>query len=916
MKTSVRRAVLIAVLLGTLLPALGIGLYLVRIEYVHKLESDVQTILNHEADVVALGVRESLWALDSESASALVDAVMQDSALISVEVLDPNLGRFVYREFPERRTGTVHELERAVMHRDEAIGRVHVVLSDGTLRAALLEQLTRFSSLLALQLLVSVVLILFVLQRRIGRPLEKLGAEAVTLARGELDRPIVALRNDEIGDVEAQLEVTRQALRKLIHTLEQKNETLETDLEERMRVETTLRDREQRLSALVDQSPLAVIEFDLDWHVLEWNAAAQHMFGWYQDEIIGQHASKLHGDDAKDNSLALLGKAGQEDPHHTLTVKQECVRVDGRAITCHWYYSLIRDASGAPQRIVALVEDITARQRSDDEIRRLATVVRLTSNLIALTDDSGTIEWANKAFLGRFDSFATPVLQRKLGDVLLLAETDGTPSGLITTSIAEGRQLSGTEAPCLGAHGTPLWAAIELQAIRDDDDNIIQWAALLTDVTDRRQTADALRHSELKFFSIFQHSPIPICVIRRLDGICLDVNPGFVSNFGFARESMVGHPFASSPIYADPADQIALHGLISQGEAVSGAELRLRNAAGAIRDCQIHLRPVTMDETPCLLIAAVDVTSLFEARREIEELNQSLEKRVADRTRDLAASNAELEATLDKLKHTLDELVRSEKLAALGSLVAGIAHELNTPIGNSLMVASTLHDVNQQFQEQIRTGLRRSALEGYVSETESAADILVRNLQRAAELISSFKQVAVDQTSSQRRQFDLAEVVNEIVVTMQPVLRKSHHRVLIEIPPGLQMDSYPGPLGQVIANLLNNTLLHAFDGREQGTVQLRAEADGENDLRLSCADDGVGISPGNLKRIFDPFFTTRLGREGTGLGLNIVHNIVTGMLGGEISVDSTPGKGSRFTLRLPRHAPHSRTEHAGTPTES
>jgi len=916
LKTTVRRAVLIAVLLGTLLPALGVGLYLARIEYARKLESDVQTILQHEANVVALGVRESLWALDSESASALVEAVMQDSALVSIEVLDPSLGRFVYHDFPERRTGTIHELERAVMHRGEAIGRVHVVLSDGTLREALLEQLIRFSGLLALQLLVSVVLILFVLQRRIGRPLQKLGAEAVTLARGDLDKPIVPLRDDEIGNVEAQLEVTRQALQQLVRTLEQKNDVLEIDLQERMRVEAALRDREQRLSALVDQSPLAVIEFDLGWHILEWNAAAMHMFGWPQGKIVGHHASILHGENMQDRDLALLGETGHDGIHHALTVKQECVRADGRSITCHWYYSLIRDAAGAPQRIVAMVEDITTRQRSDDEIRRLATVVRLTSNLIALTDDSGTIEWANKAFLSRFDSITTPVLQRKLADVLQLADIDRTPNPLITTTIAEGSQLSGVEAPCLGASDKPLWAAIELQAIRDDDDKIIQWAALLTDVTERRHTADALRHSELKFFSIFQHSPIPICVVRRHDGICVDINPGFVGNFGFTRESLVGHPFASSPIHADVANQVALRDLMSAGEAVSGVEIRLRNASGAIRDCQIHIRPVTMDEAPCLLIAAVDVTSLFEARREIEELNQSLEKRVAARTRDLAASNAELETTLDRLRRTLDELVRAEKLAALGSLVAGIAHELNTPIGNSLMVASTLHDVNQQFQEQIRNGLRRSALESYVSETESAADILMRNLQRAAELISSFKQVAVDQTSSQRRQFDLAEVVNEIVVTMQPVLRKSHHRILIEIPPGLQMNSYPGPLGQVIANLLNNTLLHAFDGREQGTVRLSAEADGETGLRLCCADDGVGISPANLKRVFDPFFTTRLGREGTGLGLNIVHNIVTGMLGGEISVESTLGEGSRFTLRLPRQAPRNQTEQSGAATES
>ncbi|MEN3110839.1 PAS domain S-box protein [Uliginosibacterium paludis] len=907
MKSTVRRAVVNAVLLGMLLPALGIGLYLAT-DYNHALDREIRTRLNHEADVVALGVRESLWALDNDSATALLDAVMQDSSIVTIDIRDPNLGHVVSRNLPERNTGQLHEIERAVMYRGEAIGHVHLVLSDSALRESLQQQLVRLISLLALQLVVSVLLILFVLQRRVGRPLQKLSAEAVMLARGELDRPIVSLRDDEIGNVETQLELTRQALQNLIHTLEQKNEALETDLGERRRVEAALRDREQRLSALVDQSPLAVIEFDLGWQILDWNAAAQHIFGWHAREIIGRDASVLHGS-AQSEGMDLLS-GHRQDARHMLTVKQECLRADGQSIVCHWYYGVIHDSAGAPERIMALVEDITVRQRTDDEVRRLATVVRLTSNLIALTDADGTIEWANQAFLRRFDSDGESVLQRKLADVLSVhhADNPAAPNPLIHDVIAGGRQLSGVELPCFGAGNMPLWAAVELRAIRGPDHGILQWAALLTDVTERRQTAEALRHSELKFFSIFQHSPIPICVLRQRDTCCLDVNPGFVGNFGFTRERLVGKPLLEARLHASEEDRLLLKNLLKASEASSGTAIRLLTAQGAARNCLLHLRPVTMDEEPCLLIAVVDVTSLVEARHEIEALNQSLEARVASRTQDLAASNAELASTLDKLKRTLDELVRSEKLAALGSLVAGIAHELNTPIGNSLMVASTLHDANRQFREQVANGLRRSTLDNYVEEAGSAADILMRNLQRAAELISSFKQVAVDQTSSQRREFDLGEVINEIVITMQPVLRKSQHRLLVEIPAGLRMDSYPGPLGQVIANLLNNSLLHAFDGREHGTIILKATPEGEKHLRLECRDDGVGITPANLKRVFDPFFTTRLGRDGTGLGLNIVHNIVTGMLGGEISVDSTLGQGTCFSVTLPRHAPETLRE--------
>jgi signal transduction histidine kinase len=248
------------------------------------------------------------------------------------------------------------------------------------------------------------------------------------------------------------------------------------------------------------------------------------------------------------------------------------------------------------------------------------------------------------------------------------------------------------------------------------------------------------------------------------------------------------------------------------------------------------------------------------------------------------------------------ELVQSEKLAALGSLVAGIAHELNTPIGNSLMVASTLRDIGRDFRVGMEGGLKRSTLTSFVSETESAADILVRNLVVAGELIASFKQVAVDQTSSQRRRFALHEVVREILVTMHPTFRKTPYVIEEDIPDGIWLDSYPGPFGQVVTNLLNNTLLHAFDGCESGVVRLSAEQrDGV--VIFCCEDNGVGINPAHLNKIFDPFFTTKLGKRGTGLGLNIVHNIVTGVLGGEINVSSEPGHGTCFVLRIPLDAP-------------
>ena len=271
----------------------------------------------------------------------------------------------------------------------------------------------------------------------------------------------------------------------------------------------------------------------------------------------------------------------------------------------------------------------------------------------------------------------------------------------------------------------------------------------------------------------------------------------------------------------------------------------------------------------------------------------------------LQAANQELTDTFATLSRAQEELVRSDKLAALGSLVAGVAHELNTPIGNSLTVASTLEYHTKTITAIFASdqGLKRSTLETYLTDAANAVDILVRSLHRTADLITTFKQVAVDQTSSQRRDFDLAELVAEIIKTLSPTLKLTAFTIHQEVPDKISMDSYPGPLGQVLINLINNAVIHGFEGRTTGSISIQAHEAPIGTVVLRVADDGLGIAPENLKRIYDPFFTTKLGAGGSGLGLNITHNIVEGVLGGRIEVQSAVGSGTTFTLTLPRLAP-------------
>jgi signal transduction histidine kinase/ligand-binding sensor domain-containing protein len=267
----------------------------------------------------------------------------------------------------------------------------------------------------------------------------------------------------------------------------------------------------------------------------------------------------------------------------------------------------------------------------------------------------------------------------------------------------------------------------------------------------------------------------------------------------------------------------------------------------------------------------------------------------------VALDNAE---AYRQLQLTQAKLVEQEKLAGLGSLVAGVAHELNTPLGNSLLVASTMRDVSAEFLQRMQaSGLRRSELEQFCQRNAESASLLVRSLGQAANLVNGFKQLAVDQTSEQRRCFDLRTLCDEVTLSLANRLHQGGHELRLEVPDGVQMDSYPGPLGQVLSNLIINALVHGFDGRRNGLLTLTAQAQGDERVKIFFKDNGCGISAEHLGRIFEPFFTTKLGQGGSGLGLHISYNIVSGVLGGSIAAHSAAGEGASFTVIIPCVAP-------------
>ncbi|MBA5640393.1 hybrid sensor histidine kinase/response regulator [Duganella sp. LX20W] len=296
-------------------------------------------------------------------------------------------------------------------------------------------------------------------------------------------------------------------------------------------------------------------------------------------------------------------------------------------------------------------------------------------------------------------------------------------------------------------------------------------------------------------------------------------------------------------------------------------------------------------------VGGVDyITKPFQIEEVLARINTHLALRKANR---------ELQDMIATLAKAREDLIRNEKLAGLGAMVAGIAHELNTPIGNSLMAASTFETQTGDILHGLAEdgSVKRSVFERYIENARLTVDILTRNLHRAADIVTNFKQVAVDQTSSQRRSFLLSEVVAGNILTLQPTIKRTPFVIRQDIPESLMMDSFPGPLGQVVNNLINNAILHGYDGYCDGAINVSARLSSFGWVTLVVEDQGMGIKPADLHRIFDPFFTTKMGVGGSGLGLNIVHNIVTEILGGTIEVSSEVGRGTKFTLKLPMLAP-------------
>ncbi|MCW8335007.1 PAS domain-containing sensor histidine kinase [Vibrio paucivorans] len=303
--------------------------------------------------------------------------------------------------------------------------------------------------------------------------------------------------------------------------------------------------------------------------------------------------------------------------------------------------------------------------------------------------------------------------------------------------------------------------------------------------------------------------------------------------------------------------------------------------------------------------SAINITALKNAQHELEFLNRNLEQTVANRTHDLEQSMKQLQAAQD-------QLIQSEKLAALGGLVAGVAHEVNTPLGISVTAASVIKDVTQELNSLFENGtLTSNQFSDLMEQISEGTSMLESNLSRAAQLIKDFKQTAVDQVSESRSQFNVKQVLEALIASLHPETRKVPVVPALDGSSSIHMNSLPGVLTQIVSNLIMNSINHAFSTQEQPEIAIAFEDD-DDWVIFHYQDNGSGVDKALHQKIFEPFFTSKRGKGGSGLGLNLVYNLVNQKLKGELEFESKLNQGVHFTLRIPKDLPLSDAEQGDT----
>jgi PAS domain S-box-containing protein len=507
---------------------------------------------------------------------------------------------------------------------------------------------------------------------------------------------------------------------------------------------------------------------------------------------------------------------------------------------------------------------------------------------IYVTTPEGALLNANPA-LARIVGYETPRdLIRGIGDITHTLYVDPAARAEFQALMRRDGMVREFEYQVCARDGKLLWLSDSATAVRNDTGEVVRYEGTVRDITDQKRAEDAIAEGRRMLQQVIDTVPAVINVKDKQLRYVL-MNRYMAGIFGIEPADAIGRTTSDlmSRYGAQKTDENDKR-VLEAGKELGFYEEEYIDSSG-------HMRQWLVNKLP-QLDAAGEIENIVTVALDIGDRKRGeLEMRKA---KDAA------EAALRNLRETQNSLIEAEKLAALGRLVAGVAHEVNNPVGISLTVASALERKTALFTAEVGRGdLKRSSLSEYLETSRDASSQLVSNLNRAAELITSFKQVAADRNYSDQRSFDLGDLTEQVVMSLRPGLRKHNLSLNVECQPNLMMNSYPGPYGQVLTNLFLNSVAHAFPDGKAGTVDIQVRESGKDNVEVLFSDDGIGMSLDVRRRAFDPFFTTRRDQGGTGLGLHIVYSIVTNRLGGRLDLDSQPGAGTRIQMILPRVAP-------------
>lgn len=434
-----------------------------------------------------------------------------------------------------------------------------------------------------------------------------------------------------------------------------------------------------------------------------------------------------------------------------------------------------------------------------------------------------------------------------------------------------------------------------------------QNTALNREIEEKKKARGALLQSEEKFSKAFRYSAEVIALVRLSDRRIVEVSDSFYNNFGYSAEEVIEQTSIGFGLWETSDMRDELYARIFKGQRVLDFEARWLTKSKELLTGKLSAEIIEIASEPFMLLLWSDITELKKAAQALQDANEYLEQRIVERTEDYLAANQELQATnielseaLNNLKRAQQKLVQSEKLASLGSMISGMAHEINTPVGIVITSVSYLAREMKALRKKYDGGsLSRRELTEFFSEQDEILHIIENNLERTDQLIKSFKRISADQITDEKQLFDLKDYLKELIGSLEPLLKKGPYPITVSCSDNVKIRSYPGAFAQIVTNLINNSILHGFTTGLPGTMTLDVSLK-EDTLRIAFEDDGMGMVSTVRENIFDPFFTTKRGAEGgMGLGLHLVYTTVTQTLGGEIECFSEPGQGTRFVLLIP-----------------